>query len=37
VGFTTVSPNSDGVFPLDMLDTRQKETFEMLKLIWGFN
>ncbi len=37
INFTTVNPNADGVFPLEMLETRQKETFEMLKLIWGFN
>lgn len=37
INFTTVNPNVDGVFPIDMLETRQKETFEMLKLIWGFN
>jgi len=36
INFTKVEPNQDGVFPLDMLETRQKETFEMLKLIWGF-
>jgi uncharacterized protein with ParB-like and HNH nuclease domain len=33
---TSVSPNTNGVFPIEMLETRQKETFEMLKLIWGF-
>lgn len=37
INFTTVNPNADGVFPLEMLESRQKETFEMLKLIWGFN
>ncbi|HRP90928.1 MAG TPA: DUF262 domain-containing protein [Edaphocola sp.] len=37
INFTTINPNADGVFPIDMLETRQKETFEMLKLIWGFN
>ena len=37
INFTTIVPNADGVFPIDMLETRQKETFEMLKLIWGFN
>lgn len=36
VNFTTVNPNADGVFPIEILETRQKETFEMLKLIWGF-
>lgn len=34
--FTKIAPNQDGVFPLDMVETRQKETFNMLKLIWGF-
>jgi hypothetical protein len=34
--FTTVSPNTEGIFPIEMLETRQKEIFEMLKLIWGF-
>ncbi len=34
--FINILPNQDGVFPLDMLETRQKEVFEMLKLIWGF-
>lgn len=34
--FTIIQPNKDGVFPLDMVETRQKETFEMVKLIWGF-
>lgn len=37
INFTTVNPNADGVFPIEMLEIRQKETFEMLKLIWGFN
>ncbi len=36
VNFTKVDPDTNGVFPLDMVETRQKETFEMLKLIWGF-
>lgn len=34
--FDKIKPNIDGVFPLEMLEARQKETFEMLKLIWGF-
>lgn len=34
--FTKVAPNGEGVFPLEMLETRQKETFNMLKEIWGF-
>jgi uncharacterized protein with ParB-like and HNH nuclease domain len=33
---TKIEPNINGVFPLEMLETRQKETFEMLKEIWGF-
>lgn len=33
---TKVEPDATGVFPLAMVDTRQKETFELLKLIWGF-
>jgi uncharacterized protein with ParB-like and HNH nuclease domain len=37
ISFTTVNPNEDGIFPIQMLEIRQKETFEMLKLIWGFN
>lgn len=36
LSFTKVEPNEDGVFPLNVMETRQKETFEMLKLIWGF-
>ncbi|WP_317897154.1 DUF262 domain-containing protein [Aurantibacillus circumpalustris] len=36
INFTKIEPNQDGVFPLEMLETRQKETFEMLKQIWGF-
>ena len=36
INFTTINPNADGVFPIDLLETRQKETFAMLKLIWGF-
>ena len=35
-GFTKIEPDDDGVFPLDKLDTRQRETFDMFKLIWGF-
>jgi uncharacterized protein with ParB-like and HNH nuclease domain len=34
--FTQIQANSDGVFPLDKVETRQKEIFEMLKHIWGF-
>lgn len=37
ISFTTIYPNKEGVFPLESVETRQKETFEMLKLIWGFN
>jgi len=36
INFSKIMPNVDGVFPLDMLETRQKETFEILKLLWGF-
>ena len=35
-GFTKIEPDENGVFPLDKLETRQRETFEMFKLIWGF-
>lgn len=36
INFSEIEPNSDGVFPIEMVETRQKETFEILKLIWGF-
>jgi len=36
VSFTSINPNENGVFPIEMLEVRQKEIFEMLKLIWGF-
>ena len=35
--FTNIEPTSDGVFPLENVETRQKEIFEMIKLIWAFN
>lgn len=36
INFSKIEPNSDGVFPIEMVETRQRETFEILKLIWGF-
>lgn len=33
---TKIEPSAEGIFPFEMLETRQKETFEMFKLIWGF-
>lgn len=36
INFSRIDPDENGVFPLEMVETRQKETFEMLKLIWGF-
>ena len=37
ITFTKVEPNEDGVFPLDKVELRQKEMFEMIKQIWAFN
>ncbi|MCK5138073.1 MAG: DUF262 domain-containing protein [Bacteroidales bacterium] len=34
--FTIIEPNGDGVFPLNMVEMRQRELVEILKLIWGF-
>ncbi len=31
-----VEPDEAGTFPLEEVDARQKVTFEMIKLIWGF-
>ncbi|MBS1670903.1 MAG: DUF262 domain-containing protein [Bacteroidetes bacterium] len=36
INFTKIDPTEDGVFPIDQVEVRQKETFEMIKLIWGF-
>lgn len=36
VSFTKIEPNENDVFPLEKVETRQKETFEMIKLVWGF-
>ncbi len=36
VYFSKIDPTEDGVFPLDKVETRQKEIFEMIKLIWAF-
>jgi len=36
ITFTKVEPTTDEIFPLDKVETRQKETFEMIKLIWAF-
>lgn len=34
--FTAIEPDSEGVFPLDKVETRQREFVDVLKLIWGF-
>ncbi len=36
INFTKIDPTVDGVFPLDKVEIRQKETVDMIKLIWGF-
>jgi uncharacterized protein with ParB-like and HNH nuclease domain len=36
IKFLKIEANDDGVFPIEKLEIRQKETFDMLKLIWGF-
>lgn len=36
IGFTKISHDPNGVFPLDKVETRQKEIFEMIKLLWCF-
>jgi len=36
VSFTKVDPNPNGAFPIELVDVRQKEIFEMLKLLWCF-
>jgi len=36
ISFTKVDSTADGIFPLDKVETRQKEIFEMIKLIWAF-
>lgn len=36
INFTKIDPTNDDVFPLESVELRQKETFEMIKLIWGF-
>lgn len=37
VNFTKIEPTLDGIFPLESVEVRQKEIFEMIKIIWGFN
>lgn len=36
ISFTRICPNSNGVFPLDKVEIRQKEIFDMIKLLWCF-
>lgn len=36
ISFTKIDPTSDGIFPLDKVEIRQKDIFEMIKLIWAF-
>jgi hypothetical protein len=36
LNFTAISPNDEGVFPLDKVETRQRELVDVLKLFWGF-
>ncbi len=36
LNITKIDPNDNGVFPKNMVETRQKELVEMIKLIWGF-
>jgi len=31
-----INPDTNGVFPLDSVDERQRQVFEAIKLIWGF-
>jgi hypothetical protein len=31
---SNIKPNQNGAFPLEMIETRQKELFEVIKLIW---
>lgn len=33
---TKILPNDSGTFPLEKLEVRQKEIFEIIKTIWGF-
>jgi len=37
INFTKIEPTTNDVFPLDKVELRQKEIFDMIKLIWGFN
>jgi len=36
VNFTKIDPDNNGVFPIDKVDTRQQEIFNMIKLVWCF-
>lgn len=36
IGFTKIKPDENGVFPLEMVETRQKEIVNMIKLLWSF-
>lgn len=36
IDFTAIEPNGEGVFPLDKVETRQRDLVDVLKLIWGF-
>ena len=36
ISFTKIYPDSNGVFPLDEVETRQRGIFDMIKLLWCF-
>ncbi|HEX8566703.1 MAG TPA: DUF1524 domain-containing protein [Pyrinomonadaceae bacterium] len=36
INISKIEPDENGIFPLDKVELRQRETFEMIKLIWGF-
>ena len=36
ISFTRICPDSNGVFPFDKVEIRQKEIFDMIKLLWCF-
>jgi uncharacterized protein with ParB-like and HNH nuclease domain len=36
ISFTRICPDSNGVFPLDKVEIRQKEIFDMIKRLWCF-
>jgi uncharacterized protein with ParB-like and HNH nuclease domain len=36
IEFTKIEPDLNGVFPYDKVEQRQRETFGMFKMIWGF-